>query len=102
MKDSSLRPVSSMFGFDRGTPIDRYYIEKFLKQHQAYILGHVLEVGDNAYTRKFGKDIRKSDVLDIKKTNSSTIIGDLATGNNIPVSMFDCIILTQVIHVIYD
>jgi SAM-dependent methyltransferase len=102
MKDFSLVPVSKEFGFDRGKPIDRYYIESFLKHHRSYIQGHVLEVGDNAYTREYGKGVRKSDVLDIKKTEEATIIGDLASGKNIPVSTFDCIILTQVIHVIYD
>ena len=102
MKDFSLVPVSTVFGFDRGKPIDRYYIENFLKHHQSDIQGHVLEIGDNAYTLEYGKGVRKSNVLDIIKTKESTIVGDLATGENIPVSAFDCIILTQVIHVIYD
>ena len=26
-------PISSSFGFDRGQPIDRYYIEDFLRRH---------------------------------------------------------------------
>lgn len=102
MKDFSIVPVSTVFGFDRGKPIDRYYIEHFLKLHQSNIQGNVLEVGDNAYTLEYGKGVSKSDVLDIIKTKESTIVGDLATGENIPISAFDCIILTQVIHVIYD
>ena len=28
-----LTPVSRAFGFDRGLPIDRYYIERFLAAH---------------------------------------------------------------------
>ena len=49
-----LTPVSTDWGFDRGRPVDRYYIERFLQQHAADIRGHVLEIGDDAYTRRFG------------------------------------------------
>ena len=49
-----LEPVSRSFGFDRGTPVDRRYIEQFLARHAAAIRGDVLEVGDDGYTRRFG------------------------------------------------
>jgi hypothetical protein len=49
-------PISSIFGFDRGLPVDRYYIEKFLSAQSADIYGRVLEIGDDRYTRKFGGD----------------------------------------------
>lgn len=41
-------------------------------------------------------------MLNLISSNEATIVGDLATGENIPHGVFDCIILTQVIHVIYD
>src|SRR5262245_54268962 len=44
-----LSPVSRTFGFDRGLPIDRYYIESFLAEHALDIRGRTLEVADNAY-----------------------------------------------------
>ena len=34
-----LKPVSSVFGFDRGLSIDRYYIEAFLQGHRSDIRG---------------------------------------------------------------
>ena len=34
-------PISKKHGFDRGTPIDRYYTESFLEAHQADIQGRV-------------------------------------------------------------
>ena len=37
-------PFSTAFGSDRGTPIDRYYLERFLDSHRALITGRVLEV----------------------------------------------------------
>lgn len=47
------RPVSDVFGFDRGTPIDRYYIEKFLGENQNLIKGNVLEIADSTYSKRF-------------------------------------------------
>ena len=37
-------PISHKFGFDRGCPIDRYYINSFLKQNQEVITVSVLEI----------------------------------------------------------
>lgn len=34
-------PISRKFGFDRGCPIDRYYIDSFLKQNQNLITGYL-------------------------------------------------------------
>ena len=97
-------PVSRVFGFDRGTPIDRYYIEGFLARHAPDIRGRVLEIGDPAYTRKFGGDrVTRSDVLHAVEGNrKATLIGDLETGCGIPDDTFDCVILTQVLPFIFD
>jgi hypothetical protein len=39
-----LSPVTDSWGFARGQPVDRVYIERFLSQHRGDICGHVLEV----------------------------------------------------------
>jgi SAM-dependent methyltransferase len=100
----SLKPISYTFGFDRGQPIDRYYIEKFLVDYQNDISGVVLEIGDNFYTKKFGNDkVIKSEVLHAVPGNPlATLIADLSTGEGIPISHFDCIILTQTLQMIFD
>ncbi len=49
-----INPFSEKFGYDRGGPIDRYYIEHFLNEYSSTIKGRVLEIGDNAYTLKYG------------------------------------------------
>ena len=97
-------PVSNMWGFDRGQPIDRYYIERFLANHALQIRGSCLEVKDPGYTQKFGGDrVSASDVLDINPANGhATIIGDLAHPETLGHSKYDCIILTQVLPHIYD
>ncbi|NJO00052.1 MAG: FkbM family methyltransferase [Anaerolineales bacterium] len=98
----SLQPVSRLFGFDRGIPLDRYYIERFLEQNSALIQGRVLEIGDNTYTRRFGHDVTRSDILSYTPAPGATIIGDLVTEKRLPEVTFDCIILTQTLQMIYD
>ena len=39
-----VRPFSASYGFDRGTPVDRYYLDAFLQSHWTLITGRVLEV----------------------------------------------------------
>lgn len=97
-------PLSREFGFDRGLPIDRYYIENFLASQADDIRGRVLEIGDNFYTRKFGGDrVTKSDVLHVTEGNpDATIVGDLTHVDHIPSDTFDCLVLTQTLHLIYD
>jgi SAM-dependent methyltransferase len=99
-----LTPISQHFGFDRGLPIDRYYIEKFLSDMSLDIQGHVLEIGDNIYTRQFGNDyVTHSDVLHIVEGNpKATIVGDLTSADHIPSNAFDCVILAQTLHLVYD
>lgn len=96
-------PFSRHFGFDRGLPIDRYYIEQFLASHAGDIRGRVLEIGDAAYTNRFGgARVAISDVLHVDPKPQATIVGDLTHGDHIPSDTFDCIILTQTLHLIFD
>jgi SAM-dependent methyltransferase len=100
-----LAPVSRRFGWDRGgLPVDRYYIERFLRRHAGDIRGHVLEVRDDAYTRKFGGDrVAKADVLHPTTDNpKATIVADLTGADQVPSDTFDCVILTQVLPFIPD
>ena len=99
-----LAPISRQFGLDRGTPVDRYYIERFLSAHASDIQGRVLEIGDDTYTRRFGGErVTQYDVLHVESSNpNATIIGDLTDGKHISSDIFDCIILTQTLQFIYD
>jgi len=99
-----LTPFSTAFGYDRGGPVDRYYIENFLQQESASIKGRVLEIGDNAYTLLYGgTKVTMSDILHVDEKNpAATFIGDISNAPHIPSNTFDCIILTQTLHLIYD
>jgi glycosyltransferase involved in cell wall biosynthesis/SAM-dependent methyltransferase len=97
-------PVSRNLGRDRGTPIDRYYIEQFLARNAECIHGHVLELDDDRYTRRFGNSqVTRSDVLHVNPTNPrATIVADLTGAGHISSDRFDSIILTQTLPFIYD
>jgi hypothetical protein len=98
------RPISLDFGWDRGTPIDRYYIEKFLASRAEDIAGHVLEIGDDTYSRRFGGvQITRQDVLHVAADHpKATITGDLTREGVLPENTFDCIIFTQTLQLLFD
>ena len=97
-------PYSNQFGYDRGGPVDRYYIENFLQKQAHHIHGRVLEIGDNEYTLKYGgTKVDKSDILHIEEGNAkATFVGDLSNAPQLPDNSFDCIVLTQTLHLIYE
>ena len=96
-------PISRDFGFDRGTPVDRYYVEGFLAAHSDDIRGRALEVGNAFYCRKFGTGIVQQDVLHVTADNpEATIVGDLSVPGVLPERAFDCLLVTQTLHLIYD
>ncbi len=99
---STTVPLSDQYGFDRGTPLDRFFIEDFLKKNISDIKGTCLEILSNDYTIKYGANkITKSDILDIEATNQkATIIDDLRQLQKINACTYDTIILTQVLQFI--
>ncbi|MGE5258898.1 MAG: class I SAM-dependent methyltransferase [Hyphomicrobiales bacterium] len=99
-----VKPVSKYWGFDRGKPVDRYYIEHVLSRHTSDIQGHVLEIGDNAYTLQFGRErVTKSDILHVAEGYpKATIVADLTQADHVPSDTFDCIICTQTLQLIYE
>ena len=95
-------PLSRNWGYERGGPLDRVYIEQFVREHAADIRGVVLEVQEADYTRRFGGSaVERSDVVDLTESNGgATVITDLRAAANIPDATYDCVVLTQTLHVI--
>lgn len=99
----NLKPISELFGTDRGTPIDRFYIETFLNKNKELIKGSVLEIGNDYYSKLFGNNITKQEILHFTSDNkNATIVGDLTEIKTLKPEIADCFICTQTINFIYD
>jgi SAM-dependent methyltransferase len=97
--------ISNDFGFSRGTPIDRYYLNRFLKLNKKYIKGVGLEFGSDTYLKKYNSGITNfnvfTSILD-KSKKKHLIKGDLSDFENLPLEKYDCIVCTNVLNFIYD
>jgi SAM-dependent methyltransferase len=99
----TIEPITRSFGLERGTPIDRFYIERFLQEHAADIRGSVLEVGDPGYTERFGGDrVEHSEVLHATPGNPrATLVADLTDAPELPSGAFDCFVCTQTLTYVW-
>jgi hypothetical protein len=87
-------PFSATYGFERGTPIDRYYLHAFLTQQQHLITGDVLEVQTDAYAQRFGRGVRRADTFDIVPSPDVTYVCDFSHCEGaIPNRAYDCLLL---------
>ena len=97
-----LEPFST-WGSSRGGPIDRIYVNQFIEQHAADLRGRALEVMDDHYIRRYGTGVTQADVLDVDEGNpNATFYADVVDAPNIPDDTFDCVVLTQVLPLVYD
>ena len=67
-----LAPFSANYGFDRGTPVDRYYLNGFLDRHRELITGRVLEVQTDGHARRYGRDLEGVDTVVLSMGSRST------------------------------
>lgn len=102
VKQASVNPLNREFGFSRGTPVDRYYVESWLDQNRELVRGDVLEIAEDTYTKRFGTEGAVSHILHVNMEKEGVIKGNLETGEGIPQDAVDCIILTQTLPFIYD
>lgn len=102
LADMPAMPVSKRFGLERGKPVDRVYIERFLESQSDKIKGCVMEIADSNYTEMFGNDVEQNLVLHLNGWGKGVIKGNLETGEGIRENSVDCFICTQTIQFIYD
>lgn len=96
-------PFSAYYGFERGTPIDRYYLDRFLDAHRGDIHGDVLEIQTSGYTTRYGGGVRTASTIDIAPQFEATFTCDLAqSGDVIPSESFDCFLLPNTLSVLRD
>ncbi len=96
-------PASRIFGTERGKPVDRYYIEKFLNDNKQSIWGETLEIAEITYSLKYGEDrIKHAYMLHVNGWGENAIKGNLETGEGLEDCRYDTLIITQTLMFIYD
>ena len=89
-------PYCRNFGFGRGTPVGRYYVERFLREHADRVQGRCLEFGAPDY-RAFFPRAQRYEVLSIIPGPNVDYLGDIhQLGPEVPRGVFDTVICTQV------
>ena len=96
--------MSRTFGYERGVPIHRHYVNRFFQANAGRIRGRCLEFADAGYVSRFGEGRpTRVDVLDLSADNpNATIVADLTRPNDVPADAFDCIVCVHVLHLVYD
>ena len=103
-----LTPVSRNFGFDRGDPVDRYYIDQFMQRHATapgVVRGTVLEVSEPLYIDRYADrdQLDRMEILDASAANPrATVVADLRDAPELESESFDCVICTQTLLLIYE
>lgn len=98
---TTINPVSRSFGADRGKPIDRVYIEKFLQDNAKNLQNatDILEVGSDDYSRKYFSYSDKPVRYHILCYENGMDLTDVKT---LQKELCDVFICTQVFNFIYD
>ena len=97
------RPFSAHYGRERGEPVDRRYIDRFMASHSDAVRGDVLEVRESLYVRRGPTCPDRVHVVDIDPRNRrATIIADLTVVGSLPASAYDCAIITQTLQFLGD
>lgn len=99
-----VEPVSRKFGTERGTSIDRRFIEDFLAANAERIRGRAMEIAEPTYVRQFGgARVTEVEVLHATEGNpNATLVGDLTRPETLPENLVDCFVCTQTLNFIYD
>ncbi len=96
-------PASRVFGTERGKPIDRYYIEKFLDDNRQSIWGETLEIAETTYSLKYGEErIKHAYMLHVNGWGENAIKGNLETGEGLEDCRYDTLVITQTLMFTYD
>ena len=72
---------------------------KFLEKHAQHITGDVLEIQSTAYIQACGRNVRRSESLDIDPRHGTTYVGDLAHCEGLLASdAYDCFLLPNTLN----
>jgi hypothetical protein len=97
------RPFSTRFGFERGTPVDRFYHARFFERHRGDISGDVLEIQAPGYAARYGHALAATHSVDIDSRHQPTYLCDLARADGvIPSARYQCFLLPATLSHLED
>ena len=89
-----LKPFSNNFGWERGTPVDRYYVDRFFERHRGEDFRRCSRDRSQHSTSRFGHDLRTVHSFDIEPKPGTTFACDLAHSENVLESeAYNCVLL---------
>src|SRR5262249_2111253 len=97
-----LEPIGN--GRQRGTPIVRYYWDKYLQKYHADIRGTALEIGTTHTIRRFGSlAVTCAEAIDLSPHSPEVaVVADLSRADEVPSGRYDCFVNQFTMHLIYD
>ena len=90
-------PFSRKFGLERGSPVGRYYVERFLRKNAEFVTGPCLEFGDARYRALF-PGAGEYHVIDVVRRPAVDFVADIHDPVGVPRDYFKSIICTQVLE----
>lgn len=93
-------PFCPVFGYSRGTPIDRYYLNRFIAEIRDHVHGDVVEIGgknDNKNKYGFFRASRYRG-LDLAASAGVDVIGDAAQSQCLPAASLDTVVAFNVLE----
>lgn len=93
-------PIHRDYGASIGTPIDRVYMERFVRENLSAIHGRVLEMERPEWSRLAPHDaVRSLEILDVRPENAAaSLVGDLHDPQLLPTEGFDCLLVMQTLQ----
>lgn len=97
-------PLCNLFGFTRGVPIDRYYLEKFISEIRLEVVGTVLEVGGVLVNRELYQFSNATEylTLDVEARPGISKVGDIHNPATIEFESLDTVVIFNVLEHCYD
>lgn len=97
-------PICQAFGLTRGTPVDRYYLGKFIQEVETQISGNILEIGGTPKDKDFyqvnpGNYYR---ILNIEAGPGVDIVGDVHDPSLVEPESLDSVIIFNVLEHCYE
>ena len=87
----------------RGTPVVRYYWERFLEERRDAFRGAGLEIGTVETLERMDAGLTSRDALDVSRHGPDvTVVADLSRADSLPAEAYDCLVVPFTFQFIYD